>query len=279
VLAYADGDESVQRRLWGPNPPEGTLAGFQALRSYALGTGCRRRSIAVHFGASDIAACGECDACTTPDLVQASLARLTREKRARTHAAREKQREEASYELSEHDLDRVVAFVDALKKPLGRRLVMRALRGSRARDVRKYKLTENPHFGALESAPESAIFRAIDTLLSRALLVPKGKKYPTLWVAGKPVRSARGAGMKRPEANTLEAALRRFRRNEARRRKLKPYQVFQDRALLGLCAKLPASQAELLEVWGMGDARVEKYGAALLEIVRSHRGENQRRAG
>ena len=271
VLAYADGDEALQRRLWGPNPREGTLAGFAALRDYALGSACRRQVIAAHFGTHDSTRCGECDACSEPERVRASLERLGGTRRAKAQASREKAREESAYELSEDHLDRLVAFVDALKKPLGRRIVMRALRGSRARDVRRYKLTDNPHFAALREVPESAIFRGIDTLLSRALLVPKGKKYPTLWVAGKPVRGTPSARPQKPRGSPLELALRRFRRNEARRRKLKPYQVFQDKALLGLCSQLPSSQAELLEVWGMGEARVEKYGEALLEIVRTHR--------
>jgi ATP-dependent DNA helicase RecQ len=270
-LAFSDGDLRIHERLWGPSPREGAREGFRALRTYALEASCREAHIARHFGdASE--PCGRCDGCGEPGEVAAARERLGRTQSERATARAERAREEGGVDLDEKALADLVAFVDALEKPVGRRLVMRALRGSRARDVQRKRLTKNPHFAALKSLPESAIFRGIDTLLSRGLLIPKGKKYPTLWVAGKPVRPRR-AGPARPgrEKSPLEAALRRFRRSEARRRRIKPYQVFQDRALLALCAARPGSPAELRDVWGMGEARIEKYGEALIELVRAHR--------
>ena len=104
--------------------------------------------------------------------------------------------------------------------------------------------------------------------------MPKGKKYPTLWIAGKSVRSRAAASAKdgaksrrgAREKSGLEGALRRFRRNEARRRRIKPYQVFQDRTLRALCSERPRSLEALREVWGIGEERSERYGAALLEL-------------
>jgi hypothetical protein len=40
---------------------------------------------------------------------------------------------------------------------------------------------------------------------------------------------------------------------------------------MALCAARPGSPAELRDVWGMGEARIEKYGEALIELVRTHR--------
>jgi ATP-dependent DNA helicase RecQ len=270
-LAFADADLRIHERLWGPAPREGTREGFRALRAYALDARCREQHIAQHFG-DEGEPCGRCDGCRDLAAVEAARARIARTQGERSAARAAVARAESEVELDEKSLADLVAFVDALDKPVGRRLVMRALRGSRARDVQKKRLTKNPHFAALRSAPESAIFRAIDTLLARGLLVPKGKKYPTLWVAGKPVRTRReGGSTRRRELSPLESALRRFRRSEARRRRIKPYQVFQDRALLALCAARPGSTSELRDVWGMGEARIEKYGEALIELVRAHR--------
>jgi superfamily II DNA helicase RecQ len=161
-----------------------------------------------------------------------------------------------------------VAFVDALKKPLGRRLIVKGLRGSRARDAKQKRLPDNPHFGALKDCSESTLFAALDALLARGLLVQKGQKYPTVWVAGKAVRPRRqdvGSATRRPR--TLESTLKNYRRAEARRRRIKPYQVFQNRTLLALCSDRPRSEAELLAIWGLGEERVRKYGADLLALV------------
>jgi ATP-dependent DNA helicase RecQ len=270
VLAYAEADEQVHRRLWGANVREGALLGLAALRDYALGEQCREATVARHFGALDIPDCGRCDVCTQPEAVRAAITELAQGRRQRARVRAAETAADAAQELSEQQLGLVVAFVDALKKPIGRRLVTKALRGSRARDVQKKKLTENPHFAALDALSEVAIFRGLDALLERGLLVPKGKKYPTLWVAGKAVRPKRTFRAKGPEPSSLEHALRRFRRNEAKRRRIKPYQVFQDRALSALCEARPSSHEELQDVWGMGEARIEKYGSALLDLVRAH---------
>jgi ATP-dependent DNA helicase RecQ len=47
---------------------------------------------------------------------------------------------------------------------------------------------------------------------------------------------------------------------------VKPYQVFQDKTLKLLCEHKPTSKQALLEIWGIGEERIEKYGAKLLEL-------------
>ncbi|MFT3928354.1 MAG: ATP-dependent DNA helicase RecQ [Myxococcales bacterium] len=272
-LAYSEADRRVHEKLRGPAPAPGSLLGFEALERYAVGLGCRQREMAQHFGELASGECGNCDVCADSTAVSAQLAAHRQHGQVATVKAKKRAQAESSaaaVELDERDLELVVAFVDALPKPLGRRYVMRGLRGSNARDVTRKRLQRNPHFGALKSASEESIFRAIDTLLARGLLEPKGQKYPTLWVAGKRVRPVRSEGSApRPRANSLETSLKRFRRNEAKRRRIKPYQVFQNRTLEALCAARPRTQEDLQGVWGMGEERIKKYGSALLDLLRA----------
>jgi superfamily II DNA helicase RecQ len=46
------------------------------------------------------------------------------------------------------------------------------------------------------------------------------------------------------------------------------YVVAFDRTLLEMALRAPRSRAELLDVYGMGPARVEQYGAGFLEVLR-----------
>jgi ATP-dependent DNA helicase RecQ len=223
--------------------------------------------IARHFSESAGESCGTCDVCSSPEFVRERRAQSDAAPRARPGRG---SAEAAPEPLSAQQEEIVVAFVDALIKPLGRRVIVKGLRGSRARDVQKRRLSNNRHFGALKECSEEALFGALDALLARGLLVRKGKKYPTLWVAGKAVRPARprspSSGDKpRPLAN----ALKNYRRREARRRRLKLYQVFQNRTLEALCTQLPRTEAELHDVWGLGEERVRKYGGDLLSIIHS----------
>ncbi len=267
-LLYSPKDALTQARLRGGNPPPGAEEGWRELERVIFGTGCRERAILERFGAEG-GACGRCDACVEPSQV-AEQVRATQERLRKSRAQRKKKvAEDNAVELTAAQLDTVVAFMDGLKKPLGRRLVVKGLRGSNAKDVKRKKLVENPHFGALRGVPEVALFRGLDRLLDEGRLVPKGKKYPTIWIADKAVRGPRSTRPRAPKETGLAADLRSWRRRESRRRRLKPYQVFNDKTLTAIVAARPQTIGELGAVFGMGETRLRKYGQAILEMVRN----------
>ncbi len=270
-LGFSPADRRIHERMAFKADRPAMQLGFEALEQYAFGTTCRQQRIALHFGRDDGSVCGSCDVCLELDGVikQLETARNAWEKRVASDLKKKTQRTVAKDipALSETELELIVAFVDALAKPLGRRYVMRGLKGSKARDVTRKKLDRNPHFGALAHASEEALFQAFDALLARGLLEPKGVKYPTLWVAGKRVRTKERSARSEPRASSLEDALKRFRRSEAKRRRIKPYQVFQNRTLSALCAERPRTHQDLERVWGMGEERIRKYGDALLSLL------------
>jgi ATP-dependent DNA helicase RecQ len=266
-LAFSPADQRIHERISGKGKLYDASA-FEAVQAYADGVSCRQRAIAAHLGSPAELACGACDLCRDPGAVEQERQRATASaQRART-ARESKRAKDEAVSLDVSALETVVAFIDGLNKPLGRRYVAQALRGSRARALLRKGVAKNPFFGALRSAPEPAILDAIDALLRDGLLVPKGQKYPTLWVAGKPVRPRQTtAGKPRGKGSPLENALKNFRRSEAKRRRVKPYQVFQNRTLRELCAHKPRTLSDLREVWGIGEERVEKYGERLLELL------------
>ena len=49
---------------------------------------------------------------------------------------------------------------------------------------------------------------------------------------------------------------------------LPAYVVFSDAALRDMCAKRPQTERELLNVSGVGEAKLQRYGAAFLEELR-----------
>ena len=62
--------------------------------------------------------------------------------------------------------------------------------------------------------------------------------------------------------------LRILRREIASEKKIPPYIVFSDRTLADMCRKIPRTEAELLDVNGVGEYKLEHYGAQFLEILR-----------
>src|SRR5207245_1959401 len=72
-----------------------------------------------------------------------------------------------------------------------------------------------------------------------------------------------------PAAQELFQRLRAWRTEEARSRALPAYIIMSDLTLRALAARRPQSRDALLAVPGIGPAKAEEYGAALLDILNS----------
>jgi superfamily II DNA helicase RecQ len=83
--------------------------------------------------------------------------------------------------------------------------------------------------------------------------------------SGAPEKAAR-----RPRGTdtAVEEALRAWRREEAKRNGVPPFRIFSDRTLRELAAQMPATQGALLAIHGIGSRTAEKYGAAILRLLR-----------
>jgi ATP-dependent DNA helicase RecQ len=269
VLLYSSADAVTHARLRGKVPAPGAVAGWSAMQDYVFGKDCRQRRFTRYFSGADGHACGTCDACVDAPSVAAAVddARAGVQQRKAKRTA--KKRADAAVTLDETQLGSILAFVGELRRPLGKQLVAKGVRGSQAKDVKRKGLLKNPHHGALKGVPESAVLDAVEQLLAEGRLARKGRKYPTVWLPDKPVRVARPAGSapRKPRATGLRAALQNYRRKEARSRRWKPYQVFDNATLQRILSARPRTRDELLAIRGMGDKRVQAFGAAILRMV------------
>ncbi|HEX9106304.1 MAG TPA: ATP-dependent DNA helicase RecQ [Longimicrobiales bacterium] len=75
-----------------------------------------------------------------------------------------------------------------------------------------------------------------------------------------------------PGAERLFAALKQLRKRLADAQGVPSYIVFNDRALREMAQRRPSSEDELLEISGVGPAKLERYGRAFLEVIRSSGG-------
>ena len=271
VLLYSDGDAVTHARLRGTKPAPGAVAGWKAMQDYVYGEDCRQEALVKHFTGAAGSDCGVCDVCSDAIPVRAAVAEA-RSRQAETRKARaETRKAEDAVRLEEAELETIIAFVGGLKKPLGKGLVARGLRGSRAKPVLRKGLARNPHFGALKAIPERALIDAIEGLLDDGRLVPKGRKYPTLWLPEKRVRAERDpTAPRRPQVTGLAAALKTYRRGEAKKRRWKPYQVFDNKTLQRIVRARPASHTELLAIRGIGEKRASRFGDGVLALIRQH---------
>ncbi len=69
------------------------------------------------------------------------------------------------------------------------------------------------------------------------------------------------------EALGLFEALRTWRAAQAREQGVPAYVVFNDATLRGIAAVKPADEDQLAEISGVGGAKLERYGRAVLDVV------------
>ncbi len=264
ILFFGPSDALIQARLRGAWP--GAAAGWDALEAYAWGTGCRQAALSAWFEPlRAVPPCGGCDGCREPARVADVVVRERQDATERRRVRNTRVREAAATPVADHEREQIVAFVDSLRRPVSRSALAGGLRGSRARRLIRLQIPQNPHFGALAHLPEPALLVAIDALLTLGRLAPRGKKYPTVWLPGKPVRS--GTARPRTAVGGLAAALRSFRKIEARRRRWKAYQVFPNATLQALVEVRPTEVGALFDIPGLGSKRIENFGQKILEII------------
>ena len=112
----------------------------------------------------------------------------------------------------------------------------------------------------------------VQDLIASALQARPELALPTATAA--PVRKSSRAGKRAaseasPEAvdaDTL-ARLKQWRTAEARRHGMPPYVIFHDRTLAQLAAARPGDLDGLRRVPGIGPAKLERYGDALLAVL------------
>ena len=69
-----------------------------------------------------------------------------------------------------------------------------------------------------------------------------------------------------PQAEALAARIKQWRADEAKRLKVPAYVVLHDRTLTALAQVRPRNPRQLLEIDGMGPAKVERFGEAILRL-------------
>jgi ATP-dependent DNA helicase RecQ len=95
-----------------------------------------------------------------------------------------------------------------------------------------------------------------------------------------PGRRARSGAHEPPPPSALNsplaADLRGYRLETARALEWKAFMVFSNRVIDALCHTRPTTLAALADVPGMGPAKVERFGPAIVEIIRRHVGQSCR---
>ena len=260
LIESGEGDEATKRNQ---------TAHLNHMLELCETTGCRRQYLLRYFGQELSSPCGNCDVCLDPpklwdatvpaQKLLSTVLRTYNERRGRTFAA------------GQH--------IDVL-------------RGVTSERVQQLRLDELSTWGIGADLSVAQWRGVVRHLLATGLLESQGEwgvLAPT--EAAKPVLRGEAevwmreevlarAGAARSSSSKKNATvdlsddqleiferLREWRLEEAREQGVPPYVVFGDATLRALAVHVPGSADALLEISGIGQAKLEKYGEAVLALL------------
>jgi ATP-dependent DNA helicase RecQ len=239
---------------------------------------CRRRTTLSYFGDSERPetngfCCDNCD-----KLAQAPTAAPVITSSSR------RDRVPMPLRVDGSDIHVLLQALDALWPRVGKARLNKLLRASTSKDVQRFKDEKCPLYGALKGCSESQVDDFLSRLIEEGLLhqADEGEYFVCsvtaagleAWQAKSPLditvpglSHESDAEWSRDESALFET-LRRWRRAQAIDENLPPYCILSDRALLEIARQKPQSETTLRGITGIGNAKLEKYGAAILDITR-----------
>jgi ATP-dependent DNA helicase RecQ len=237
-------------------------AKLDALLGWCEITECRRRPLLAYFGERSVADCGHCDNCLYP---QSTWDATDAARKLLSAVYRSGQRFGAAHVvdvLRGENTDKVVRnrHDELAVFGLGRETPASTWRSMiRQLVVRDFLRSDASRFGALVLTDRSRpLLRGEETLRLRvdAKKPPPRKQRPRL------EELAPGSDQE------LWEALKQCRQRLATQQDVPPYVVFHDAALLQMVQQRPASREELLQISGVGQAKLARYGDEFLAVIR-----------
>ena len=233
------------------------------LLGYCESMQCRRQVLLAGFGETYPHACGNCDNCLQPadswDATQAARKALscvyrTGQRFGVVHLI-EVLRGGESERIRQFGHDKLSTY------GIGTDLDVKAWRGVFRQLVAAGLLeVDSEGFGGLRLTDASrAVLTGAQTVTLRKELPSKKRERDGGPRTGVPVQS---------QDLHLFRALRDLRARLAREQNVPAYVIFHDSTLRNIAEKRPESMGELGQVGGIGGAKLERYGADVLDIIR-----------
>lgn len=246
-------------------------ARLQAMVGYCMTTSCLREYILHYFGEHAPTQCGNCQNC---------VGRF--ERVDITPQARE-----------------ILSCVRYLRQRFGIKMVVDVLRGSKSEKVRRQGFEKLPIYGRLSQVKEGELRDMIHALLLQEFLEQSAGEYPTLslgpqadsLLAGqaKAFLQVREAPKQPPEKKTPRALpkgdpelldrLRQLRARLSREQNVPMYIIFSNATLEAMAAYQPVTSEELLDIPGVGQAKLQKYGMEFLKEIQQWMGSQENGEG
>ena len=239
---------------------------LQTMEGYCKTTGCLRNYILEYFGEKTSGPCDNCGNC---------------------------HREYHEVDMTA-EAKWVVNCVAETRGRYGLTIVLGTLMGAKRARLRELRTDQYKSYGALSGHSEAELRTLISQMTEMGYLYQTQEKYSVLKLGNiTPLKDAntrvimRTYEEKEPDkkkkiqktvrkrsTDALTSAgydlfeiLRKLRLEIAKEESMPPYIIFSDKTLIDMCVKKPSDEEEMLNVSGVGENKLKKYGQRFLEEI------------
>ncbi|OQO71277.1 ATP-dependent DNA helicase RecQ [Enterococcus villorum] len=176
----------------------------------------------------------------------------------------------------------VLSCLKRMGENYGKQLLMKVLAGSKDQKVKMWGFEKLSTYGLLKKWAQKDILQFIEYLISGGYLFSMNGEYPTLKITELGIEVLKGnqkvfkketkkvQQLSDEKTDTLFETLRELRTDLASEAGVPPYVVFSDATLKEMSQKRPQDRLSLLQIKGVGQSKLDKYGEAFLGIIHSN---------
>ncbi|WP_374020410.1 DNA helicase RecQ [Paenibacillus thiaminolyticus] len=234
---------------------------LQAMIDYCYTTGCLQTYMLRYFGEMSDETCGMCGNCKD---------------------------ERESIDITT-EAQKIFSCIFRMRERFGVSMVASVLKGSRNKKVVQYGFEKLPTHGEMRHLTEKAIADLIYVLIAEGYLQLSEGQYPVVRLLppaaevlkGQRQVTQRVATSLKPKAagavdQTIFEQLRLIRRELASKAGVPPYIVFNDSTLREMAERMPTTEAEMMLVKGIGEAKLKQFGEPFMAFFRQREEESAR---
>ena len=171
----------------------------------------------------------------------------------------------------------ILSTVYRTRENYGISVLVDILRGVKGPKIIEKNLDRVTTFSLMKDYSSSFIKAIINEMLTQGYVNLKEGTYSMLKLNNKSMDVLLGKTdmyllvkeEEKPIDEELFKKLKAWRKDKAIKEDIKPYIIFSDSSLISIANQLPKNIEELLQVRGVGEKKVEKYGEEVLRLVNS----------
>ena len=187
------------------------------------------------------------------------------------------------------DAQKVMSCVIRMEQRFGKTAVAQVLVGSKNKNLARWNFEKLSTFGIMKGYSQKAVGELIDFLAGEGYLTVSAGKFPLLGVSERGIAVLQGrekvwrrAPLSADKQNISHSVafnlelfeeLRTLRLDIAKSEGVPPFMIFSDASLKDMTRVMPLDEERFLEVSGVGQVKLKKYGQVFLKALNAYNKE------